>query len=56
MKKSEIKIQVETPTLLIVAFPENDVVIVASKFGGFCYKMPVERFCEIADRVAKGRQ
>lgn len=54
--KSDTKIEVETLSLLIVAYPARNVVLVSSKFGAFSHHMTCEEFCDAADRAVAYRR
>lgn len=51
-----LKFSVETNSLLIIAYPLNDCVIISSKYGTFSHSMRVEAFYALADHVVKQKK
>lgn len=53
MKQTDFKIQIETQSLLIIAYPERNVVIFTSKYGAFNYILTCNEFCDILNKLNK---
>lgn len=54
--RGELKIEVETGSLLIVAYPHRNVVLISSKWGAFNHSMTVPDFCDMLDRVSSAKR
>lgn len=55
-KQDSLKIEIETPSLLITAYPERDLVLFNSKYGAFSHAVSVDNFCDACDRAVAAKR